>query len=187
LGYKQLLNFGAYSIPDIGGWMLIAGGFLLFILVVKESHLWQRLRKPKMTATFLVILSFSFFSCNNAQAVPIKLNKDNCDFCKMSISDGKYGAEVITEKGRVYKFDDIGCMANYCKENSNTKMKAYYVHNYTRDNILIPAKTAFFISGGAIHSPMGGNIIGFSSEKEAKLFNVKLNSKRITWDAIVAK
>lgn len=36
IGYKQLLNFGAYSIPDIGGWMLTASGVLLFFVVIKE-------------------------------------------------------------------------------------------------------------------------------------------------------
>lgn len=29
LGYKQLLNFGAFSIPDVGGWVLTAAGLLL--------------------------------------------------------------------------------------------------------------------------------------------------------------
>ncbi|HRZ32582.1 MAG TPA: hypothetical protein P5335_01465 [Flavobacterium sp.] len=36
IGYKQLLNFGAYSVPDIGGWMLIGAGILLFVIVLKE-------------------------------------------------------------------------------------------------------------------------------------------------------
>ncbi|MGL2967221.1 hypothetical protein [Flavobacterium sp. XGLA_31] len=36
IGYKQLLNFGAYSIPDTGGWMLTAAGLLLFVIVLKE-------------------------------------------------------------------------------------------------------------------------------------------------------
>jgi copper chaperone NosL len=36
IGYKQLLNFGAYSIPDTGGWMLAASGVLLFGIVLKE-------------------------------------------------------------------------------------------------------------------------------------------------------
>lgn len=36
IGYKQLLNFGAYSIPDIGGWMLIGAGILLAFIVFKE-------------------------------------------------------------------------------------------------------------------------------------------------------
>ncbi len=36
IGYKQLLNFGAYSIPDTGGWMLAGAGVLLATIVLKE-------------------------------------------------------------------------------------------------------------------------------------------------------
>ena len=126
IGYKQLLNFGAYSIPDIGGWMLIASGFLLFFLVVKADDL------------------------------------------------------LKTEKGRVYKFDDFMCMTNYGKENSNTKIAAYYVNDYSQDNVLIPAKTAFFLSGGTIQSPMRGGIIALSTEKDAKEFGAKLEAEPIT-------
>ena len=187
LGYKQLLNFGAYSIPDVGGWMLIASGFLLFIIVIKESNLLQKWRKPKTVTVLLFLLSCSFLSCAKTEVVPIKLNIDNCDFCGMSIADGKYGAEVITQKGRVYKFDDIMCMANYVKENSDTKFTAYYVHDYTQVNQLIPAETAFFLSGGDIHSPMRGNVVAFSSEKDAKHFAEKLKAETITWDAILKK
>lgn len=38
IGYKQLLNFGAYSIPDIGGWIVITCGLLLCYCVYRE---WQ--------------------------------------------------------------------------------------------------------------------------------------------------
>jgi copper chaperone NosL len=188
IGYKQLLNFGAYSIPDIGGWLLISSGFLLFIIVVKESNLLQRFKKPKTATVLLFLLSLSFFSCsNNTKAVPIKLNVDNCDFCKMSIADGKYGAEVLTEKGRTYKFDDIMCMMNYCKENSNTIISAYYVHDFTQDNVLIPVTTAHFISGGTITTPMRGGVVAFSSEKDAKEFGTKLNAELITWNTVLKK
>jgi len=37
IGYKQLLNFGAYSIPDIGGWIFIAVGILLLIFVACQN------------------------------------------------------------------------------------------------------------------------------------------------------
>lgn len=33
IGYKQLLNFGAYSVPDTGGWIFIAVGLLLLTAV----------------------------------------------------------------------------------------------------------------------------------------------------------
>ena len=36
IGFKQLLNFGAFSIPDIGGWIFIACGVLLTYCVYAE-------------------------------------------------------------------------------------------------------------------------------------------------------
>lgn len=39
IGYKQLLNFGAYSVPDIGGWIFIVVGFsLLMTLILEFKH-----------------------------------------------------------------------------------------------------------------------------------------------------
>ena len=42
LGYKQLLNFGAYSIPDIGGFLFILVGMLLLVALVVP---WYKKRK----------------------------------------------------------------------------------------------------------------------------------------------
>ncbi len=36
IGFKQLLNFGAYSIPDVGGWIFIGCGVLIAYCVVAE-------------------------------------------------------------------------------------------------------------------------------------------------------
>lgn len=41
IGYKQLLNFGAYSIPDIGGWIFMGCGLILTWVLYSE------LRKKK--------------------------------------------------------------------------------------------------------------------------------------------
>lgn len=188
LGYKQLLNFGAYSIPDIGGWMLITAGLLLFIAIAKETNLLQKIqRRGNPKVLILVVCSFMFFSCGDDKAVPIKLNVDNCDYCKMGIADGKYGAEVITQKGRVYKFDDIACMTSYCKENHTTKFKGYYIHDHAQENILIPAETAFFITGGAIKTPMHGEVVGFSEEDKAKEFLIKYGAEKVEWKDVLEK
>lgn len=36
IGFKQLLNFGAYSMPDIGGWLFIVAGCAALLAVVYE-------------------------------------------------------------------------------------------------------------------------------------------------------
>ena len=47
LGYKQLLNFGAFSIPDIGGYMLAAAIMLVGAVVVMEYNLIQKFKNRK--------------------------------------------------------------------------------------------------------------------------------------------
>lgn len=42
IGFKQLLNFGAYSFPDIGGWLFIGAGVLMVLVVIIE---WKKSKK----------------------------------------------------------------------------------------------------------------------------------------------
>ncbi|MCU7694538.1 hypothetical protein ACFSPU_07735 [Haoranjiania flava] len=44
IGYKQLLNFNAFSFPHIGGWLIVAAGLILILCLFL-------LRKRKVTST----------------------------------------------------------------------------------------------------------------------------------------
>ena len=134
--------------------------------------------------SYLLILLVSV-SCVTKEAEPIKLNSDACEFCKMKISDGKFGAELITSKGRIYKFDDMHCMINYHKENKNVQIHSFYIHDYNQNNVLIPAETAFYIKGGEINSPMHGNIIAVKTNEESQIVAQKLKANPISWQEII--
>ncbi|HET7116637.1 MAG TPA: hypothetical protein VFI29_09110 [Hanamia sp.] len=47
IGYKQLLNFGAYSVPDIGGWLFILVGLLLLIALLIPWYKKRKLNRIK--------------------------------------------------------------------------------------------------------------------------------------------
>ena len=132
-----------------------------------------------------ILILFLSISCTTKEADPIKLNSDGCDFCKMKIADGKFGAELITIKGRIYKFDDIHCMINYHKENLTTNIQSFYIHDFNQNNVLIPAENAFYVKGGEISSPMRGNIIAVKTEEEAKKIALKYNANPISWSEII--
>ncbi len=38
IGFKQLLNFGAYSVPDVGAWIFIIVGLILLICSILEAR-----------------------------------------------------------------------------------------------------------------------------------------------------
>lgn len=184
IGFKQLLNFGAYSIPDTGGWLFILCGLLLLTAVLIETgwlNRWKK-RKPAPAATLLALSLLA--SCSGPEPEQIILNKDHCDYCRMSISDGRLATEMMTEKGRVYKFDDILCMASYTGEHKEVKAAAYWVGDYTEENELIPAGTAFYVVADEIRSPMGGNTAAFSDRAAAWEIAVKYNTEVLDWNVV---
>jgi copper chaperone NosL len=46
-GYKKLANFEAFSVPDMGGYLLFASGFLIALAVFYEFGIIDKLFKRK--------------------------------------------------------------------------------------------------------------------------------------------
>lgn len=186
IGYKQLLNFGAYSIPDIGGWLFISGAMLLAISLAIETNILSRFRRKKSIISLLLVglLPLGFTSCISTDSQPIKLNSDKCGFCQMTISDGKFGAELLTKKGRAYKFDDFQCMQGYMEEKGVNDLHSYYVHDFSIKNTLIDAKKAYFVKHESLKSPMGGNIAAFKTNEKATEFAKNFDATILSWEEV---
>lgn len=134
-----------------------------------------------LTFSLLLFGTIHLASCGNSGPVPINYNKDACDFCKMSISESRFAAELITVKGRVYKFDDLKCLFQYDASNKEVAVKNYFVADFSADKQLIDASSAFFIKSEMLRSPMGGNTAAFASQKTAATHASKNQTSIIEW------
>ncbi len=184
IGFKQLLNFGAYSMPDIGGYIIVLSGFLLLSAVVLEIRNKNRLSKISNKQTAAVAAFLFFFSSCEHKPKAINLNKDNCHNCEMTISDKRFGAEILTKKGRVHKFDDLSCLLRFLQRDSTQKQAIFYVTDFITPNKLIDASSAIFIKGQNVNSPMGGNIAAFTSLDSAKVYAEKLDAQILNWKEV---
>jgi copper chaperone NosL len=188
IGFKQLLNFGAYSIPDKGGWLFVASGLLMLVAVVKETLTVRALRRAAAVATASVLPLLMFGACQASGPEPIRLNRDNCDFCKMSISDERFACELVTVKGRVYKFDDASCMLHYSREHADkTAAAGFYVCDFLGSHALTDVKAASLVKSEAIESPMGGHLAAFSSKDSAAVYQQKLGGALVSWNELATQ
>lgn len=124
-------------------------------------------------------------SCSSGPA-PIEYGKDACDFCRMTIMDPKFGGEIVTNKGKVYKFDAIECMANYYHaHNPEAKhLTTLLVTNYNNPGKLINAEKAVFMKNDKIQSPMGVNLAAFNGETMARK-SFPDNGKIMRWEEML--
>ena len=184
IGFKQLLNFGAWSAPDLGGWIFVGAGAILLCCILFE---WRRRKKMnmKIAMPFLVIgiLTLTISGCST-QPDPIRVGKDDCDFCKMPFSDNRFGAEIVTKKGMAYKFDDVHCIVGFLrsKKISREEINGIYFTDFCLPHSLIKVEHALFLQSPNFKTPMNGNIAAFSKQDSlAKVFST-FNGNAVSWE-----
>jgi len=81
----------------------------------------------------------------------------------MKISDVRFGAEMVTRKGKIYKYDSAECLVRNYIEQTNPDYAFILVTDYARPQTLIDAKTATFFISENQNSPMGGNLSAYAN------------------------
>lgn len=125
-------------------------------------------------------------SCN-VQPEPIAYGHDACHFCKMTIIDQTHAAQLVTKKGKQFKYDAIECMVNNIQENyAPEQLSTILVANYSNAGEMIDAKTAHYIISSEISSPMGANLSAIPTQTKAEELQKAYKGTLYTWDTLLA-
>lgn len=136
--------------------------------------------------SFIVFACLIITACSQ-NPEPIQFGKDGCHHCKMTLMDPKFGAEVVTAKGKVHKFDDINCMVNFI--NSQNLQREDLAHllviDLAQPRELIDARGAFFVKSENMNTPMGSGIVAFSTQADCEAFINEKGGNLMNWDEVV--
>jgi copper chaperone NosL len=105
----------------------------------------------------------------------------------MTISDDRFGAEIVTTKGKIYKFDDTHCILSYLKTKDlpEANIKAIYLTDFSGQHQLLNTQKIFLLKSDELHSPMNGNIAAFDNKDSLKLLQQKFPGKIISWESLL--
>lgn len=131
----------------------------------------------------LLICGISISACN-IKPQPIEYGKDGCHYCTMTIVDRQHSSQLVTSKGKVYKFDAIECMINTLNESDKGPYAHTLVSDFTSPGQLIDAQDASFLISKDIPSPMGAFLSAFASEERASKVQEKSSGKIYNWDEL---
>ena len=131
-----------------------------------------------------LILLLILISCT-VSPKSIDYGNDGCHFCKMTIVDKSHAAEVVTKKGKVYKFDATECMINFMDEFDTSEIELYLSNNYTEPGELIDATEATYLISKNVPSPMGAFLSAFEEDEQAKIVQMEKDGKLYTWEELL--
>lgn len=177
-GDKDLLNFYVQSYPHWGAAFLGLAVVLAFLAYIKKIYqpkmdqldpadlgtesTGQSNRKKGKNKLFLAITGLVLVGCS-INPEPIAFGKDHCAYCKMSIADPKFGAELVTAKGRVFKFDALECMVPYMQQQGEVDYAYVLGIAYDVPGSLHSVDSMHFVIAEKYNSPMGANLAGFKN------------------------
>jgi len=137
----------------------------------------------RVLLTYLIL--FILCSCTPKER-PVAYGTDECAYCKMIVMDHRYGAELVTQKGKVSTFDAAECLIEYLYHHEELLQTASFllVTSYTEPDQLIDAKSATYLVSKNMPSPMGAYLTAFSSGKAADEFLAEKGGKLYSWDEL---
>lgn len=136
--------------------------------------------KTRIVTLFLATVLLA--SCSRGYKA-IDYGSDGCAHCKMTIMDARFGAEIVTGKGKVFKFDDILCLTQYVAEkNIVDENMMIFVEKYNeQQNDVTDATQAVYIKDDFFASPMNGDYAAFAGIDDAQSLSDSLQADILEW------
>ena len=134
----------------------------------------------------LIIVLSLIFSLSSCEVAPQEINygSDACRFCKMTIVDTQHASQLVTVKGKAFKYDAVECMLNHLSKWDQAEVKFYLVSDYAKPKSLIDATKAHYLVSEAIPSPMGEFLTAFSQiEKRDQILNEE-KGEALNWTSL---
>lgn len=193
IGYKNLLNFTSYSGPDTGAWIIIVVCLLAtglwwweFFRQRKAGNSGQKNKVAKAAALIAGTTAFMGLSACSTGPEPIRYGQDECLHCKMTLTDKRFGAEVVSTKGKVFKFDDLNCLVAWLNAGTvpQDQVAQTVVVDFQGQGAFIDVQKAFFLRNEALKSPMRGDVAGFSDKAALETVKAQLGGEELGWEVV---
>ncbi len=192
IGTKKLLNITANSYPAIGGWSAILSlsiGFIIFFIELKRFKIkpkFSLINRGLLNLRFIVFILIFLQGCSVGPS-PIEYGHDMCVLCQMIISDQRFGTELVSTKGKVYKYDSVECLVNDYLTGSLTSQQIHsiWVTDFSENSRLIPASSATYLQSQTLRSPMGMGLSAYSDGEIARQMQLQSGGILLQWDELV--
>jgi len=139
-------------------------------------------RLPLLALAFLALAA----ACGARGPEPITLNEDQCDYCRMTISDSRFGGEAVLSTGRVKKFDSAECLLGWARVTPAASRGTLYVIDLQHPGTFVKAESAGFLKDAFLKSPMGAAVVSFADTAIAEQQRAVLGGKVMSWSQMLA-
>jgi copper chaperone NosL len=137
----------------------------------------------------VLLVAAATFACSTPGPGVISYDSDACDHCRMTISDPRFAAQLVTKTGKVYRFDDPGCLASFLasQQVAPEAVHSIWMNDYAQPEHRVQADAAVFVVSDRIRAPMNGGMAAFASRAEAEAFQATVGGGLARWADVLTR
>jgi copper chaperone NosL len=127
--------------------------------------------------------------CHQPAPGRIQYGFDACDHCRMTIVDPTFAAQLVTQRGRTYRFDDPGCLVAFVSSGrvADREIHSAWVNDHENSGSVMNVRDVFFVTSDRIKGPMNGHLAAFATRASADAAQRTFAGRLESWDAIVTR
>jgi len=105
----------------------------------------------------------------------------------MTLVDKKFGAEIVTKKGKIYKFDDLNCMIRFISSGYEPAENIAFqlAVDFSNPEKLIDTQQAFYSQSDQVKSPMSSHVAAFEKKEDLERYNKEWTGVIVTWEELL--
>ncbi len=138
---------------------------------------------------FLLLLLAVLQGCGGSAAppAPIAYGRQACDHCHMTIAEPRYAAQLVTRRGKVYAFDEAGCLARFYRGGrvDTAAVAGLWVNDFFQPERRLPADSAVYLRSDRLHTPMGSGLAAVRPGAEADSLQHLVGGEVLSWQAVL--
>lgn len=129
----------------------------------------------------LAVLAAS--GCGPAGPRSLALGAEPCTHCHMTIMDARFSAQAISETGKVFAFDDVGCLATWLTE-SPPPVASLWVWSMVPGEGWLQAEQAVYARTDSLRTPMRSGLAAVAPGASADSLAAALGATLVGWDEV---
>lgn len=139
-----------------------------------------------LAALVASLLAILLAGCGTAGPRPLVAGTDACGYCRMTISDVRFGAQAIAPTGKVTTFDAVECLAGYARTADSTAIASLWVADFAAPGTWVDAEDAVYVVDARVSSPMGRSLLAFAAGTDPQAVVARYGGTVRRWRELVA-
>lgn len=147
------------------------------------------MRCPRLIARVLpafLAACLALVACAPAGPRDVHYGEEACGYCRMTITDRRFGGQATSARGRIEAFDSVECLADWVNAAAakSGELPPAWVTDFQRPGTFISVDSARFVRLVRASSPMGAGLAAVAAS--ASTSSLAIDGPPMTWAELLA-